>query len=283
MLIDLTGTQQSTPLLDRLLGVAAQPVHIDDLRLQVSASVGVTHYPQTDEVLTDQLLRQADQAMYKAKVMGKNRYHMFDVVQDAGVKDYYEDIERIRSGLKAQEFLLYYQPKVNMCTGTFFGAEALIRWQHPVHGLLLPGAFLPLIEDNPLSAVLDEWVLNSALSQLEDWISSGFDLSVRVNVGARFLQQPGFVERLRTILQAYPSVKSGCLELEVLGMASAFHRPPIAEGVETIEHGKLLLRLGCELAQGYAIARPMPANELPDWVTTWRPDPAWSDIKPVRR
>jgi predicted signal transduction protein with EAL and GGDEF domain len=85
--------------------------------LQVSASLGVTFYPQADDIDADQLLRQADQAMYQAKLAGKNRYHVFDAVQDRSVRGHHESLERIRLALERGEFVLHYQPKVNMRTG----------------------------------------------------------------------------------------------------------------------------------------------------------------------
>jgi diguanylate cyclase (GGDEF)-like protein/PAS domain S-box-containing protein len=347
VLLDLPDVAASVPLLTRLLGAAAEPVPVGDLLLQVSASLGVTCYPQEEEVDADQLLRQADQAMYQAKLAGKNRYHVFDAEQDRSVRGHHESLERIRLALKAREFVLYYQPKVNMRTGAIIGAEALIRWQHPAQGLLPPSDFLPVIEDHPLSIELGEWVIDTALTQMKLWKTHGLDIPVSVNVGARQLQQADFVERLREILAAHPDIRPGALELEVLetsaledlthvfdvmvacreigvnfalddfgtgyssltylkrlpvtllkidqsfvrdmlhdpddlailegviGLASAFGRQVIAEGVETAEHGVRLLQLGCELAQGYGIGQPMPAHELPTWAAAWRPDPSW--------
>ena len=114
------------------------------------------------------------------------------------------------------EFVLYYQPKVNMRTGTIIGAEALIRWQHPERGLLPPWLFLPVIEDHPLAVELGEWVIDTALTQMELWHAAGLDIPVSVNVGARQLQQADFVERLRAVLAAHPKLRPGDLELEVL-------------------------------------------------------------------
>ncbi|MDR3394592.1 MAG: EAL domain-containing protein [Parasulfuritortus sp.] len=350
VLLDLADIEASVPMLTRLLAAAAQPAKIGDLILQVSASVGVTFFPQPDEVDADQLLRQADQAMYQAKLSGKNRYHIFDPDQDRSVRGHHESLEHIRQALAGHEFLLHYQPKVNMRTGQVIGAEALLRWQHPEHGLLLPATFLPVIEDNPLAIELGEWVIESALVQLERWHEAGLDIPVSVNVGALQLQQDDFVDRLRARLAAHPSITPGCIELEVLetsalqdvaqvskvieacrafglrfalddfgtgyssltylkrlpaqvlkidqsfvhdmlddpedlailegvlGLASAFRRQAIAEGVESVEHGLMLLQLGCELAQGYGIARPMPAQDLPAWVASWRPDPRWAEV-----
>ena len=355
VLLDLENVEASVPLLIRLLSAAAKPVHVGNLVLQVSASVGVTFYPQLDAVDADQLLRQADQAMYQAKIAGKNRYHVFDAEQDRSIRGHHESLEHIRSALYREEFVLYYQPKVNMRTGAVIGAEALIRWQHPERGLLPPSAFLPTIEDTPLAVEVGEWVIASALSQMATWQAAGLAIPVSVNVCARQIQQTDFIERLRAALLAYPTVKSGSLELEVLetsaledlthvakvievckeigvmfalddfgtgyssltylkrlsvnqlkidrsfvhnmlvdpddlaildgviGLATALRHQVIAEGVETVEHGEILLQLGCELAQGFCIGYPMPADEFPVWASNWRPDPAWLNRPAVSR
>ncbi|MEI7429800.1 MAG: EAL domain-containing protein [Betaproteobacteria bacterium] len=349
VLLDLTDVAASLPMLTRLLDATSRPVLVGNLMLQVSSSLGVTFYPQKDEVDADQLLRQADQAMYQAKLAGKNRYHVFDAEQDRTVRGYHESLEHIRRALNAAEFVLHYQPKVNMRTGLVIGAEALIRWEHPDRGLLMPGEFLPMSEDHPLAIDIGEWVIDTALTQIELWQAIGLNIPVSVNVGARQLQQANFVERLGEILSEHPGIQPGDLVIEILetsalmdlshvsqiieacreigisfalddfgtgyssltylkrlpvtqlkidqsfvrdmlnnpddlailegilGLAKAFRRHVVAEGVETVEHGKMLLQLGCELAQGYGIARPMPALQLPSWATAWRPDPAWVD------
>ncbi|MBA3057677.1 MAG: EAL domain-containing protein [Gammaproteobacteria bacterium] len=347
VLLDLSDSQASVPMLRRVLAAAGEPVHLGELVLQVSASVGVTFYPQTDEVEADQLLRQADQAMYQAKLAGKNRYHFFDAEQDRSVRGHHESLEHIRLALDRREFVLYYQPKVNMRSGAVIGAEALIRWQHPEKGLLAPAQFLPVIEDHPLAVEVGEWVIATALSQIERWQAQGLSLPVSVNVGARQLQQIDFVASLREMLAAHPKLDPSLLEIEVLetsaledlagvsqviedchqmgvlfamddfgtgyssltylkrlrvtllkidqsfvrdmlddpddlailqgviGLAGAFRRDVIAEGVETIAHGTLLLQLGCDLAQGFGIARPMPADLMPAWAKAWQRDAAW--------
>lgn len=331
-----------------VLTMVGTPIKVADLTVQVSASIGITFYPQKQDIDADQLLRQADQAMYQAKVAGKNRYHLFDAEQDSSLRGHHESLERIRLALAQGEFLLHYQPKVNMRTGQVIGAEALIRWQHPEKGLLPPALFLPVIEDHPLAVEVGEWVIDTALVQMERWHILGLDVPVSVNVGARQLQEADFVERLQGILAKHPQIKPSCLELEVLetsaladmaqasqviqdcaelgvrfalddfgtgyssltylkklrvkqikidqtfvrnmledpddlailvgviGLAEAFNHEVIAEGVETIEHGTALLKLGCGLAQGYGIARPMPAADMPAWAAVWRPDAAWA-------
>ncbi|WP_295456184.1 EAL domain-containing protein [uncultured Thiodictyon sp.] len=353
VLTDFADSDAWVPLVIRLLAAAGEPVKVGVLTHQVSASVGLTLYPQADPVDADQLLRQADQAMYQAKLAGKNGYHIFDAEQDRSVRGHHESLEHIRRALAEREFVLYYQPKVNLRTGTVIGAEALIRWQHPQRGLLAPRVFLPVIEDHPLAVEVGDWVIEAALTQMQRWRRDGLALPVSVNISARQLQQTDFVARLRAQLTAHPEIPPGCFELEVLetsaladlshvaqvitdcraigvtcalddfgtgyssltylkrlpvtvlkidqsfvrdmlddsedlaivesvlGLATAFRRHVIAEGVASVAHGELLLQLGCELAQGYGIAPPMPAHELPGWALAWRPDRRWATLTTV--
>lgn len=346
VLVDLEHARDCEPVLARMLHAAADPMPVGDALLQVSASIGVTVYP-ADAVAPDLLIRHADQAMYQAKQTGKNRYHLFDVAHDTAVKTQREEIDRLRKALARGEFVLHYQPKVNMRTGVVIGVEALIRWQHPERGLLSPACFLPSLAGHSISIEVGEWVLATALRQMAQWRTEGLDLSVSVNIDALQLQTEGFVQRLAELLAAQPDVRPDHLELEILetsalediahvsdimhrcqalgvrfalddfgtgyssltylkrlnaevikidqsfvrdmqsdpddlaivkgviGLAAAFHREVIAEGVETIEHGSLLIPLGCDNAQGYGIARPMPAHQVPEWVACWRPDVRW--------
>jgi len=347
VLADIEKIQDCELILERFLNAASAPVAMRDVVLKVSASIGVTIYPQ-DGSDSDVLIRHADQAMYTAKLEGKNRYHLFDTEHDVAVKTQRESVQDIRAALNKSEFELYYQPKVNMKTGAIIGAEALIRWQHPDRGLVAPNDFLPAIENHDLSIELGEWVIDTALSQITAWQDLNLPLRVSVNISAFQLQKEGFTARLATLLAKHPTVAPVSLELEVLetsrlndvegvaeimracielgvsfslddfgtgyssltylrrlparqikidqsfvrdmlidpddlaivegviGLAKSFKREVIAEGVETIEHGSELLQLGCDLAQGYGIARPMQAKDLPEWVEKWRPDASWS-------
>jgi diguanylate cyclase (GGDEF)-like protein len=350
VLIDLDSVERCVPLLTRLLDAVSTPVKVGALTLQGTASIGVTIYPQGEGIDADQLFRQADQAMYQAKLAGKNRYHFFDAAQDSSIRDHHESLERIRLALAQRELVLHYQPKVNMRSGKVIGAEALIRWQHPEKGLRAPALFLPTIENDRLAVDVGEWVMDTALTQMELWHAAGLDLPVSVNIGARQLQQGNFVSRLQAILAKHPSISPASLELEVLetsaladieqvsqviedcarigvkfalddfgtgyssltylkrlrvtllkidqsfvrdmlddpddlailegviGLAAAFKTEVIAEGVETVAHGAALLQLGCEMAQGYGISRPMQPELMPAWAATWQPDPAWSEL-----
>ena len=355
VLSDLATDHEALPSLQRLLLAAREPVLLAAGEVQVSASIGVAFYPQAEAVDADQLLRQADHALYQAKLAGKNRHHVYDPARDLAVRNRHEAMQEIRAGLQSEQFVLHYQPKVNLSTGQVIGAEALIRWQHPQRGLLKPELFLPVIENHRLAVEVGEWVIDSALRQLGLWRQIGLDLPVSVNVSAEQLQQPTFLARLRTLLQAHPTVERGALEIEVLessaladlehiaqlmrecadigvsfalddfgtgyssllylkhlpantlkidqnfvrhllddtdnlsildgilALARSFGRTTVAEGVETIAQGTVLLQLGCEFGQGYGIAQPMPAADLPDWIASWRAPDAWQGASRIAR
>lgn len=349
VLVDLEGYSDCELVLERLLKAAMTPVCLEDYTLQVSTSIGVTLYPQ-DGVDADQLMRHADQAMYIAKQTGKNRYHLFDVHKDRSIQTQHETIDHVLQGIEQQEFLLHYQPKVNMKTGEVIGLEALIRWQHPDRGFMYPGDFLPMLENNPISVNLGDWVIDAALKQLSEWIVAGLDITVSVNIDPVQLLQSDFIEKLSAALKKYPDVSPSSLRLEILetsalgdltevltimrgcirlgvnfalddfgtgfssltylkrlpvdllkidrsfihdmlddaddraivmgiiGLASAFNRDVMAEGVESIAHGTQLLSMGCYLAQGFGIARPMPAEQVPEWINSWQPDAEWTNV-----
>lgn len=339
---DLANNTDAEEVLHRLLREVRRDVHDNGFMTSVSASLGVTFYPQEEDIDADQMLRQADQAMYQAKLAGKNRFHVFDRALDRAVRGSHENIEWIRAGLNRGEFELFYQPKVNMATSQITGVEALIRWRNPELGLLQPARFLPEIEQHPLIVQVDFWVINQALEQAARWQAGGLQLPISINISATSLQHPDFVRSLKVALEHFPQVPPKNIELEILetaaledivhtslilenclnlgvsiaiddfgtgyssltylktlpvntlkidqsfvrglvdnrddlaiiegvmGMAKAFRLEVIAEGVESSEHGQILLELGCELAQGYVIAKPIPADEVEQWASNWR-------------
>lgn len=349
ILLDLPSPETCPPILTRMLDAAAREVLDGDTPLRVSASLGVTYFPQPEDIDAEQLLRQADQAMYQAKLAGKNRYHVFDAERDLALRGQQQSVQRIGQALNHGEFELAYQPTVNMRTGVVLGIETLIRWRHPERGLLLPDAFLPEIADHPLAIAVHEWVLDNTLAQMAEWRGAGVELPISINIGFRALQQADFLSHLLACLERHPEAPPTQLVLEVretgslddidqlsilvracaeagirftlddfgtgyssltflqqlpahtlkidqrfvqdllddpeqlkikalramLALAATFGREPIAEGVATEAHGALLLDLGCERGQGYAIARPMPAAEIPAWIADWRPPGAW--------
>ncbi|WP_050799485.1 EAL domain-containing protein [Thiocapsa marina] len=344
LLNDLTRLEDMLVLLERVLAACGRPIVLDGVTHRVSASIGVTLSPPDglpDVDSADILLRHADQAMYRAKEAGRNRYHLYDAKQDRQLQDRRLKLQRIKEALAGDELVLFYQPKVDMVSREVIGVEALIRWRHPQEGLLLPGAFLPVIEGSDLEIAIGEWVIAAALNQVAIWKRGGLDLPISVNISAGHLSAPSFARRLGELLAAHPECDPGCLEMEILEtsalsdivqagqtlktcralgvrfalddfgtgysslayfrrlpidvlkvdqsfvrdmlddpedmdivesvvrLARAFKRVVIAEGVETPEHGALLILLGCPLGQGFGIARPMPADAVPAWVSTW--------------
>lgn len=172
---ELEQLENSHTVLSRLLEAAAQVIDVDGNRLKVTASIGVTFYPHNN-CSPDHLLRCADQAMYKAKQLGKDCWHVFDIEKDVAVKHRIEEVERIRLAIKNEEFVLFYQPKIDLRTHEVIGMEALIRWQHPENGIMPPVSFLPIIENDLLSIDLGEWVINTAVKQLECWRSTPMEM-----------------------------------------------------------------------------------------------------------
>jgi diguanylate cyclase (GGDEF)-like protein/hemerythrin-like metal-binding protein/PAS domain S-box-containing protein len=307
----------------------------------ISGSIGYTLFPE-DDADADTLLRHADHAMYVAKQSGKNRFHLFDIKIDNRTRANWSVLDRIESGLEKGEFRLFIQPKMSLSSGRIVGAEALIRWQHPIRGVVSPMEFLPLIEEHDLALKIGEWVMREGVRLLDMWGKQGLILPLSVNVGARQLREKDFSVKLGGILKAYPAVRPGSLELEVvesaalddiqlvsmlisecqdygvcfslddfgtgyssltylkrlavntlkidqtfvrdmladesalaivrgvISLAQAFQIHTVAEGVETWQQATLLKSLGCEIIQGYVVARPMPAEEILQWVEKFR-------------
>jgi diguanylate cyclase (GGDEF)-like protein/PAS domain S-box-containing protein len=233
---DLVREQECLQVLDRILDIIAKPIMIGSNKILVSASIGVTFYPSDNED-GDTLLRHADQAMYVAKQTGKNRYHLYDAEHDQRVRSLHESRRRIQQGLERGEFELFYQPKIMLASGNVIGVEALIRWNHLERGLLLPAEFLPFIEDSALDIQLGEWVMDTALAQIDAWYREGLVLEVSINISAHHLQSPDFVEKLARRLARYPELPRDKLQIEVLETAAL---ADIDQSAETIESCRAL-------------------------------------------
>lgn len=340
ILCDLTESTPLQPLLDRLQQALSRPVQLGTLELPLSASLGVTLYPQDAELDAEQLLRQADQAMYGAKRGGRRQLCHFDAGLESRHRERIQLLADLRTGLQNGQLLLEYQPAIDLGSGTVDGVEALVRWQHPTRGRLLPAAFLPVLEGDELGLQLGEWVLARALADAAGWRAAGLDLRLNVNLSAQQLQHADFPATLQRCLTESP-LPAGRLLLEILessmlqdleqaaqviqrcnalgvdfalddfgtgwsslrylkdlplaelkidrsfvqdmltdpgdraivegivGLSRAFGIDVIAEGVERAAQAEALLALGCRRAQGWGIARAMPAAALPGWIANW--------------
>jgi diguanylate cyclase (GGDEF)-like protein/PAS domain S-box-containing protein len=337
LLVGMQVPEECAGSLNRLLEVIHQPIEIKRQSIRISASIGVALYPEDDHD-PDTLLRHADQAMYVAKQSGKNRYHLFDATNDQRTRLHHELLLQIRKGLAQGEFELYYQPKVELITRRMVGAEALLRWNHPSRGLLLPGEFLRVIEETEIEIELGDWVISKAIEQQRRWREQGMQFELSINVSAYHLQSRNFSAKLKVAADlCYPVDCAGTLQIEVLetaaledvagvsaiiaeckafgmsfalddfgtgyssmsylskfdvdvlkidqsfirdmlqdkgdhaivqgiiALAKAFEMGIVAEGVETEAQFQALLQMGCEVGQGYGIARPMTADALLAW------------------
>nr|WP_163503594.1 EAL domain-containing protein [Halomonas socia] len=336
----LPETNHGLESLDHLRNALAEPLVIDGESLSVTASIGISTYPQDDSD-ADMLLRHATQAMYQAKQRGGDCYQLFDPGQDLRIRRQREELARLALALARDEFELYYQPQVDLATHRLVGVEALIRWRHPQRGLVAPGEFLPQLAGTELEQAIDEWVVETALRQSDTWRHSGLTLPVSVNLSPQSLVRREFLDVLAQHMQRHPQIGPGDLKIEVLEsaalddidaamqvmkgchalgielalddfgtgysslsylrnlpvdlikidrsfvsrmlendddhaivesvvfLAGKFKRPVLAEGVESMAHARALGALGCHLVQGYGIARPMPASEIPAWQQAW--------------
>jgi len=167
---------------NRLLEALRAPIVINGNTLKLAASFGVTFYPQSSAVDADQLLRQADQAMYSAKQRGKNQVVYFDSELERAIMLRNTRIAELNQAIKNGEMCLHYQPQVDMSTGQVLGVEALVRWNHPVDGLLAPAAFLDLTrEQEQLGLFLSKWVLSQSLDDLARLHTRNRELNLSVN------------------------------------------------------------------------------------------------------
>lgn len=215
LLRDIDSPSQCEKLLERINHSLAQSHIINGRPHKVSASIGTTLYP-LDNTDLDTLIRHADQAMYHAKLSGKNQQQLFNILDDQQIIQRQERLSEIQQALKNKQFELYYQPKVNMKTGQIVGVEALIRWIHPDKGLIPPLDFLPLIDGTEIEIQLGAWVINEALQQLDDWQKQGINLEMSINISSHHIQSLLFLDQLNEALDKHPDVNSQDFQLEIL-------------------------------------------------------------------
>lgn len=349
LLGDIKSRNQCYEMLERIIHSISATYFIDEHSINISASIGVSLSP-LDGMELDSLLRHADHAMYQAKQEGKKNYQLFDLEREQKTNRRHVKSQEIQQALINHELCLYYQPKVNMASGKLIGVEALIRWQHPVKGLLSPVDFLPLIEGTDIEIQVGEWIMEQSMTQLERLNNEGFAIEMSINVSSMQFLSDCFLDSLKASLKRHHAINARHFKLEVLesstlgnlkriskiisacrndlgvkialddfgtgysslshlrqlpadtikidqsfvrdvlidpddfaiidgviGLSKSFSRDVIAEGVETTEHGLMLLLMGCENAQGYAISKPIPTDKLVEWIKAYKPNKTWSE------
>jgi diguanylate cyclase (GGDEF)-like protein/PAS domain S-box-containing protein len=185
----------------RMLRAVAEAHFIDQHDLHITCSVGVSLYPD-DGLNAETLIQNADTAMYQAKENGRQTYQYFKPAMNVRAVERQSLEESLRRALERQEFVVHYQPKINLETGRISGAEALLRWTHPVRGLVPPGQFIPVAEDCGLILPIGTWVLRQACQQAQAWVDAGLPLgTMAVNISAMQLRNESFLEDVFAILQ----------------------------------------------------------------------------------
>jgi len=199
---------------ERLCSVVAEPIELDAIDgpvVSVTASVGVAAGARAS---ADDLLRDADFALYAAKSGGKNRWAAFETRMQTAAHDRAELEIDLKSALARDEFFLLYQPTFDLASERVTGVEALIRWRHPARGIIGPDAFIPIAEETGIIGPIGAWVLRTACRQASSWHAAGHPLNVAVNVSARQLDADGFVGEVAAELAA-TGVDPGALTLEI--------------------------------------------------------------------
>ncbi|WP_377114234.1 EAL domain-containing protein [Pseudoalteromonas sp. M58] len=207
--------QEYETLLQEVLIEVNDPIKLAEFScsVQISVSIGVA-LPSDDGLTCDDILRRADQTMYQAKRSGTNRILFFDPEEESLRHAKHDLLLAAEKGIARKEFILHYQPKVNLMDHQLIGVEALIRWNHPTLGLLYPGHFSEALEHPHIGILIGEWVLAEALKQHKIWTRN--HLSMSVNISPAHLLSEGFVENLRELLISTNNIKPKTLELEIL-------------------------------------------------------------------
>jgi diguanylate cyclase (GGDEF)-like protein/PAS domain S-box-containing protein len=201
LLAQVSHPQDAAISAEKILAALGAPHHIGKSVLHVTASIGIVTFPD-DGVDAEILLKNADFAMYRAKESGRNCYQFFKPEMNENVVERLSMESGLRSAVERQELMLYYQPKVNLRTGTIVGVEALLRWRHPSYGILPPAAFMAIAEESGLIVPIGRWVLRESCRQTKAWEEAGLMAThIAINVSAVELRAPNFAAGIRSILQ----------------------------------------------------------------------------------
>jgi diguanylate cyclase (GGDEF)-like protein len=214
LLTDVDRPEDAAAVAARLVEALNAAVTVEGTEVFVGGSVGVAMFPEDGQDI-DTLLMNADTAMYRAKAAGRGGFQLYDRSMNERALERLRTETRLRRALERDEFVLHYQPRVDVFTGKVVGAEALIRWQHPERGMLPPAEFIPLVEDAGLVIPIGEWAIRTACRQSALWIADGLEsIPVAVNLASTHLRERGLPALVAAALKEH-GVSAGCLEIEV--------------------------------------------------------------------
>lgn len=262
-LSNIEQVEEVAPVVQRMLHTLAQPFDLDDGEAFVSATAGVSIF-DTDGSDAHTLIKNAELAMHRAREKGRNFYEFFAPEMNQRGLERMRLERGLRRALERGEFLLHYQPKICAATGKIRGAEALLRWQHPERGLVLPGEFIPILEETGLIVPVGLWVLETACEQLRRWARAGIEVeSVSINLSARQFQQANFDVHVRRVIEC-SGISPSKIELEITE-SMLMHDP--GQAIQTLTR---LKQLGVSLSvddfgtgySGLSYLRQLPLDSL---------------------
>lgn len=198
----------------KLIDTLHKKIVIDGNEMPVSFSIGVSSYPEDAQNAQD-LLRNADTAMYKAKNLGKDRFEFYNKLMTEEIQERFNLVKRINKALKNSEFMSYFQPKIDSRSGKVTGLEGLIRWEDPKNGFIAPDHFIPLAEESNLIIQIDEWMIENSLKIVSQWHKKGlFDGRLSLNVSSRQMEQENFIDYIAGVIEK-TACESSLVEIEI--------------------------------------------------------------------
>ncbi len=211
---EITQPEDASLLASKLLQILAEPIQIDDHILYMTGSIGISLYPE-DETDTDELLKYADTAMYKAKEEGRNNFQFYSSEMTKLALERITMKTSLQQAIDNEEFVIHYQPQMDASTNTLVGVEALVRWQHPSMGFLPPDRFLPLAEETGMIVKIDRWVMHTAMKQVSAWYKEGLNPGLlALNLSVKQLEANDFLQEIESIIKVC-DFNSEWLELEI--------------------------------------------------------------------
>jgi diguanylate cyclase (GGDEF)-like protein len=201
LLENVRGPEEAAAVAHRILEGFAEPVQLQQHEIGVTVSVGIALFPK-DDLSVERLVKSADTAMYRAKELGRNRYEFFTPEMNQRVESQLLLEAALKRAVKAEEFLLHFQPRVDAETRAVVGVEALLRWQHPTRGVVPPAEFIPLLEETNLIVPVGAWVLETACRQAREWHDRGLTLRMSVNISSRQFRSEQLVDTVAAALRS---------------------------------------------------------------------------------
>jgi len=211
---DLVYSEDASKLGHAILNMFADPIHVDEHVLYITTSIGISLYPQDADNEKD-LLKYADTAMYRAKESGRNNFQFYRPEMTKHALEQMHMKTSLRQAIDNEEFIIHYQPQIDISTDELVGIEALLRWQHPTKGLLIPKKFISLAEETGMILEIDDWVMHTAMKQVSKWHHDGLDPGkLSLNISMRQLESNHFIHRIQNTMDSY-GFKSEWLEFEI--------------------------------------------------------------------